>query len=147
MPNRNYQRGYRLEHSVVKHLESLGWHAERRFMSKGGLGEDVIAWAPGWEDGVVMYVQCKADSKKGKQGMMSPKEWNRFYSNVQDGDYCILANGTPAHIKWHEITGIRQEGLIGRAAARDIEANMRDFEPMDVNQWVDEAAEMIGRRE
>lgn len=116
-------------------------------MSKGGIGEDVIAWVPGWEDGVVMYVQCKADSKKGKQGMMSPGEWNRFRKNVTSDDYCILANGTPTHIKWHEITGLRKEGLVGRAATNDIAENMRDFEPMDVNQLVDEAAEMIGRRE
>lgn len=133
MSSKQYAKGYRLERAVVKHLESLGWHAERRFMSKGGIGEDVIAWVPGWEDGAIMYVQCKADGKSC--GMMKPREWNRFYSNVKDGDYCILANGTPTHIKYHEITGIRQEGLIGRAAAKDIEANMREFKPMDVHQW------------
>ena len=138
MSSKQYAKGYRLERAVVKHLESLGWHAERRFMSKGGIGEDVIAWVPGWEDGAIMYVQCKADGKS--VGMMKPKEWNRFYSNVQDGDYCILANGTPTHIKYHEITGLRKCGLIGRAAAKDIEANMRDFEPIDVHQWWDEIA-------
>lgn len=140
MSSKQYAKGYRLERAVVKELERLGWHAERRFMSKGGIGEDVIAWVPGWEDGAIMYVQCKADGKK-HEGMMRPSEWNRFRNNVVDGDYCILANGTPAHIKWHEITGLRKEGLVGRAAANDISEHMRDFTPMDVHQWWDEIAE------
>lgn len=146
MSSKQYAKGYRLERAAQKELEGLGWHVERRFMSKGGIGEDLVAWVPGWEDGAIMYVQCKADSRKKagkepKQGMMHPSEWNRFRNNVVDGDYCILANGTPAHIKWHEITGLRKEGLVGRAAAKDISDNMRDFEPMDVHQWWDEIAE------
>lgn len=137
MPNRQYQKGYRLERAVVKDLESLGWHAERRFMSKGGIGEDVEAWVPGYKDGVHLYVQCKADSKKGSQGMMSPSEWNRFRNNVEEMDVCLLANGTPSHIRYHEITGLRKDGLIGRAASRDIEENMRDYQPVDVSKWED----------
>lgn len=149
MSSKQYAKGYRLERAAQKELESLGWHVERRFMSKGGIGEDLIAWVPGWEDGAIMYVQCKADSRKKagkepKQGMMRPSEWNRFRSNVVDGDYCILANGTPTHIKWHEITGLRKEGLVGKAAAKDIEENMRDFTPMDVHQWWDEIAQERG---
>ena len=138
MSSKQYAKGYRLERAVVKDLEAHGWHAERRFMSKGGIGEDVIAWVPGWEDGAIMYVQCKADGKS--QGMMKPKEWNRFRSNVSDGDYCILANGTPTHIKYHEITGLREVGLKGYAAKKDIEANMKPFKPMNVHQWWDEIA-------
>ena len=152
MSSKQYAKGYRLERAAQKELEGLGWHVERRFMSKGGIGEDLVAWVPGWEDGAIMYVQCKADSRKKagkepKQGMMCPKEWNRFRNNVVDGDYCILANGTPAHIKWHEITGLRKEGLVGRAAANDISEHMRDFTPIDVHQWWDEIAEEMERGE
>lgn len=142
MPNKSYAKGYRLERAVVKHMEALGYEAERRFMSKGGIGEDVECWVAGYEDGVHYYIQCKADGRKknGKpasQGMMKPSEWNRFRNSVSKDDLCLLANGTPSHIKFWEITGLRDENLRGGAATKDIEKNMRPFEPIDVH-WLSE---------
>lgn len=140
-----------MERAVVKDLEARGWEAERRFMSKGGIGEDVEAWVPGQRDGIHLYVQCKADGKSSgghrKQGMMQPDEWNRFRANVMPEDYCILANGTPTHIKYHEIVGMRKKGIAGHAAKADIEANMRDFDVPDVNEMADRMAEEDGYAE
>ena len=60
MPNRNYQRGVRLEHEVVNMFKDAGYNAQRTAGSHSEF--DVIAWKK--EKSLnkicfIVFVQCK----------------------------------------------------------------------------------------
>ena len=59
MPNRKYQKGYRLECEVRKDMEAKGWVAIRAAGSKGKSKIDIIAI----KENNIRGIQCKADGK------------------------------------------------------------------------------------
>ena len=96
MPNKSYQKGYRLERDIIKRLESCGYHCIRSGKSK-------------FPDGIA----CSKTSITLPKIFYWESKWNKYLSKEEkkNSKSIMLQTGLPflvfykdkGKIKWYEI--------------------------------------------
>jgi hypothetical protein len=75
MPNKNYQRGRRLEWQVKKDLEQEGWHVMRTAGSHGAYDIVAIREKNGFTE--IKFIQCKSGGKTINITKLSDELWEK----------------------------------------------------------------------